>query len=143
MKNKVICFVVFLDLGLQAPFFEAGSPKTEPGRKSTPREGVGIVVIVVVVVVVVAVAVRVGASRGLAMTGVEGPQGASRGLEAPRAARGFKGRQGRSRESPHLRLRGDRPWPRAGPQRGAGNRPKIRGTKYVQRQLLDMEPVSN
>ena len=45
--------------------------------------------------------------------------------------------------SPHLRLRGERPWPRAGPQRGAENRPKIRGTKYVQRQLLDMEPVSN
>ena len=44
---------------------------------------------------------------------------------------------------PHLRLRADRPWPRAGPQRGAENRPKIGVTKYVPRQLGDMEPVSN
>ena len=41
--------------------------------------------------------------------------------------------------STHLRPHAARPWPRAGPKKGAGIRPKKRVTKYVHRQLGDTD----
>ena len=56
----------------------------------------------------------------------------------PQRPRPPRGDQNLARKaSTHLCLPADRPWPRAGPKRGAGIRPKKRVTKYVPQQLGD------